>query len=542
MMQRSPHKCLPSNRSHDGVPSPKITFLHLPQGIRRRIYLDAGLVSKYPIHLNYLAEREYSCVQDYDPDHPELGPIEDKDRIIAWSNSHSHFLDGPGSWPKIQHDQDCTYLKAGATLCECDALPYQLLYVSKAIVNEVAAIFYSENHFTVFRNSFGGLSALGSLSHKALSQMTSLSIYLNIVEGSELFKSDGSAHCHVICSASKMDRASRKEAHWDETDSVKEWQQLCKILRPNIKPNRLKLFLTCDVADIKLSDEFLQPLLHTPTLQLRECSIRLASEPRYHTPFHLASEPRYHMRSNLPELAGSARLNVQQAAEQLATNRSTQSSFRYRDLPKEIRLRILEHTELVSPFGLAWASEQPKGLAYQPHKSPFYEHRRRYLRSLSLDYVGAQVYNVPDSLGMQQWRECLSIINNEMNPRQLSLTIDLGFEISSMYHLFAGNYGPMSGVFYADEAEHVWTVGKGLADSLVGHVQLKDLFVHFMWPYEDDKEEIPRDRGMVLEKMVMGENYESTNRGKNERRQRWNGVTSETSEIYMLDVLSVYES
>jgi hypothetical protein len=79
-------------------------------------------------------------------------------------------------------------------------------------------------------------------------------------------------------------------------------------------------------------------------------------------------------------------------------------------------------------------------------------------------------------------------------------------------------------ICYIREAEKVWTVGKALADSLIGgNVQLKNLFFHFIWPFEDSKEGIPADRGLVLEKMVMGENYESTDRGKNERRHRWNG-------------------
>jgi len=373
MVQRALHEYFPSKRSCGGAASPRITFLHLPQDIRRRIYLDAGLVSKYPIHLNYLAEGEHSCVQDYDPDYPELWPVEDEDQITDRSRSLSHFLDGPVPWPKIQLNRHCTCLEEGAPWCECDALPYQLLYVSKAIVNEVTAIFYSENHFTVFRNSLGGLPALGSLSRKALSQMTSLSIYLNFVKEDEREWWTPGRHsfpqCHAMCSASKMNWAFRKERHWDETVSLKEWQRLCKILRPNIKPNRLKLFLACDMADIELSEEFLRPLLQTPTLQLRECSIRLA-------PGFLKPGGTYcHTPRSLQELAALARLNAQQAAEQLTTNRSTQSSFRYGDLPKEIRLQILGHTELVSQFDLAWASNQPVALAYQPHQSQFYEHR-----------------------------------------------------------------------------------------------------------------------------------------------------------------------
>lgn len=124
---------------------------------------------------------------------------------------------------------------------------------------------------------------------------------------------------------------------------------------------------------------------------------------------------------------------------------------------------------------------------------------------------------------MKQWQECLAIINKEMNPRQLSLTIDLGFHKESVYYAYGGGYQLVPDTCYTREADKVWTVGKGLAHTLIGNVQLKNLFFHFMWPFEDHKEGIPADRGMVLEKMVMGENYESTDRGKYKRRHRWNG-------------------
>ncbi|KAE9379642.1 hypothetical protein N431DRAFT_326718 [Stipitochalara longipes BDJ] len=606
MVQRVLHEYFPSVRSCDVTASPKRTFLHLPQKIRRRIYLDVGLVSEYPIHLNYLAEVEHSCVQDYDPDYPELWPVEDEDRITFRSKSLSHFLDGPVPWPKIQLNRHCSCLEDRATWCECDPLPYQLLYVSKVIGNEVSAIFYSENHFAIFRNRLGGLYALGSLSHKALSQMTSLSIYLNVAEEddrSEILNTYSFPQCHKMCSASKVKWAFRKEKGWDEIVSFREWQRLWKVLRPSIKPNRLKLFLTCDMADIELAHEFLQPLFRKPTLQLRECSIRLASE------FLMPGNTYCQTPDCFQELAALAKLNVQLVTEQLITNQSMQS-FKYRDLPKEIRLQILEHTELVSPFDLAWTSKS-RFYEYRafPHgtnqsamccqkctpmadacacflrrgafsttctcwKMPihfflvdhqmkedaefvFYSNNhfllssgairnlknlviydflthlprngRRYLHSLSLECVSGDV-RLPDSRGMEQWQECLNIINDEMNSRQLSLTIDLGFDKRSVYYYYGGDYEHVPDICYTREAEKVWTVGKGLVDSLVGHAQLKNLFFHFMWPFEDCEEDIPRDRGMVLEKMVMGENYESNTRGKTERRHRWNGYQCDKDE------------
>jgi hypothetical protein len=356
------HKYFPSKRRHGA--SARTTFLDLPQGVRHRIYLDAGLVSQSPIYLNYLAEED-SCIQEYDPHFPELWPAKDEDCITAYSQSLSHFLDGPLPWPRIQLDRDCVCMDNGPARCECDTFPWQLLYVSNTISNEISAIFYSENHFNVFRDRIGGLAVLGSLSYKAISQITSLSIHLNAVEEEEMMNFDRLPNCHAMCTTWKTDRAFRKEKKWNERTAFKEWQGLWKILSPNINQDRLKLFLTCDMADVELADGFLQPLLQAPILQLRQCSIRLSSGNKVPASLY------YPRLDSLKELATLARLNVERL-----TRQPIQSPFRYGDLPKEIRLQILEYTELVSQFDLAWTTRQPEALSYQSLKSKFYEHRR----------------------------------------------------------------------------------------------------------------------------------------------------------------------
>lgn len=56
------------------------------------------------------------------------------------------------------------------------SLPLQLLYVSRAIADEVSAIFYSEDKFMIRRSLYNGLLALEKLNPKAIAHLTFLSI------------------------------------------------------------------------------------------------------------------------------------------------------------------------------------------------------------------------------------------------------------------------------------------------------------------------------------------------------------------------------
>jgi hypothetical protein len=110
-----------------------------------------------------------------------------------------------------------------------------------------------------------------------------------------------------------------------------------------------------------------------------------------------------------------------------------------------------------------------------------------------------------------------------MNPGQLRLTVDLDFDKKRVFYMYGGEYQGVPDSCYTIEAEKVWNVSKKLADSLLKQTRVKKLFFHFRWPFEEHKEGIPRDRGMLLEKMVMGESYDGIKQGKNERRHWWNG-------------------
>lgn len=126
---------------------------------------------------------------------------------------------------------------------------------------------------------------------------------------------------------------------------------------------------------------------------------------------------------------------------------------------------------------------------------------------------------------------------------KLQLTIDAKYSQGEVCHANGGDEYEESDVHvpcsvYIAEAEHSFNVAKLVAEDLVkSGVRFKDLFWHFVWPkvgpsrgegemgygWEVDAVEKMRDRGRVLEQIVMGSGYEGEERGKYERRKAWNG-------------------
>lgn len=336
-----------------GRQAPRSTFHHLPYDIRRRIYLYAGLLYNSRICLNYMDSSTEQSPLAYDGIDPEYWPTEE--RIIAKSQSLSPFLDGPVPSPKIHLNRCCvvdTCLETEWDSCTCEALPSQLLYVSTIISEEVLSIFYSENHFIVYQRALGGLSCLQSLHFSALSRMKSLSIALNISDSQSrphFVIPDQCVDRHGICDSRHGTPVRLAKSH-HLRPLVKEWKQTCQLLTSHIQPNHLNLSIICDVADFESADEIARLVSQLPVL--RECGIGFGP-PMF-----------YDLETNLQQLA-------RQTVDKV-TGRSTEYTFRYMDLPREIQLRILEYTELVTPFDLVWSFGTYAG---RDLRSPFYEYR-----------------------------------------------------------------------------------------------------------------------------------------------------------------------
>ena len=115
---------------------------------------------------------------------------------------------------------------------------------------------------------------------------------------------------------------------------LSEWYATWYIhIRPVLVPGRLRLNFVCDVADVETGRIATAPFLEVPASQqlLAGCSVRLSR------------------RAN-PDLNSLARRAVLRATTGQLAERHESGSFRFMDLPAELRIRVLAYTDLVTPF------------------------------------------------------------------------------------------------------------------------------------------------------------------------------------------------
>ncbi|RDL33241.1 uncharacterized protein BP5553_08680 [Venustampulla echinocandica] len=305
-----------------------ICFTDLPPPVRRSIYILAGLVRFCPISLNtegvnkaeFLAECMAYCLDI---------PVRDSN---SQANSRC-FYRQKRSWNK------CVVASPEGFDCMCMPLPIALLRVSKAVHNEVSSILYAENMFRICRSDQGGLSSLFALSSAALQSLRSLSIKLNAcscVPNHQCSDDDylinsflkGCQECHMTCKIGRDFPASVENAAGREL--ISERNQLLPRLAMYLSPASLRLSIVCDTLDYATAKPFTDVSIQLP--QLAECSIRLgqAPNPAVHC---LAEEAVYRLTSNPTDHL---------------------KPFNFGALPVEIQRRILTHTDLVSPFKVAW--------------------------------------------------------------------------------------------------------------------------------------------------------------------------------------------
>ena len=274
-------------------PPSGLTIFDLPYQIRRSVYIYAGLIQECRFELNY------ACVR------------EDEHQDLARTD--------------LEHsDGECL---------PSSLLSSPLLYVSRAVYREVSSILYGRNRFTICRSKAGGLSALHKLRPDTLASMTFLSIRLN-ARGS--FPGTSGSDCHCIdwnprCIYAVGDPLLGMVSRHDRS-VISEWRILCQRIAPHVQPSHLKLCLICDVKDYTTAQDILTPLMAMPTL--KECSIRVS-----------------------PAADRELRCLAETTTMRLTGRASASPLTRFATLPKELQLRILEHTDLVAPYDLEWDPE-----------------------------------------------------------------------------------------------------------------------------------------------------------------------------------------
>ncbi|KAK8091732.1 hypothetical protein PG997_002093 [Apiospora hydei] len=216
----------------------------------------------------------------------------------------------------LQWRWDCNYRDPDSQVDEGYRFVYNILQTCKAVYDEVRGLVYAENRIIVDqRNVVYGLVQLRRLSPRACSQLRSLYVHLYLEAPPDpiRYKNDKKK----FPPSPPLERGCVVEA----------WQAAADYVLAHANREELRLQLICDTGHKAATTNVLGPLIAHPG-SLRDCEIRLAPK----------------RDDKLCSLARNAALRVKGLDVELHDK-----PVRFMDLPPEIRLHILEYTDLVTP-------------------------------------------------------------------------------------------------------------------------------------------------------------------------------------------------
>jgi hypothetical protein len=248
-----------------------------------------------------------------------------------------------------------------------------LLSSCRALHDEAAALLYSANRFVIFYSDQGSLGPLSALTPTAIASLTSLKVVLNQASCHEPV--DSYLYPPSCCSGRKdgLWAASYDCARYhdglhrrpldlavdaDSTSAMlREWRDTAEYLSYHVVAGRLKLSLVCDIDATHDNPHALEAarLAVAPlaSFLLKDCHVRLSRT--RHRPFQ--------------QLAEDAALQARGSAMSLSPGPTMAR------LPREVRFRILEYTDLIAPWGEVTWSRQHRG--YQVCRPPCRFRRER---------------------------------------------------------------------------------------------------------------------------------------------------------------------
>ncbi len=260
----------------------------------------------------------------------------------------------------------------------------------RALHTEIGALLYSANRFIIFYSGRGSLEPLRALSPTALASLTSLKIVLN--ESSCHHPTDSTkcpSHCCYDASYNhgpwldgEFGRVSKhcakhhaclhrlpllhpaSEPGSDSTSAslaaqamLSEWHDIAAYLSSRVSVERLALLLVCDIDPEHPDALEAARLAVTPVAtlfqHLKDGHIRLCKTPN--RPFQ--------------QLAEQAVLNAcRPGVVGLCHGPTKTSSALFSNFPPELRVRVLEYTDLITPWKEVTWSRQNRG--YQVCRPP----------------------------------------------------------------------------------------------------------------------------------------------------------------------------
>lgn len=250
----------------------------------------------------------------------------------------------------LDHSCDCRPTEYSKSTYH--SIPFGLFYCSRAVYEEVSTIFYAQNRFRVAFTGPGSFGALRKLRPESLLKLRFLRVVLHAMMKDE-------KDCN--CPQRDEDRVIplRRSPPRRYRNLMNEWKMACEVLGSGVRTSQLEMCLICDTDDAEVVNDVFAPLMPLPALA--GFSIRL-SLPWNNTQGRSESKNcavLYKMAKNISSYVTGR------------SGRKRQAVFRFDLLPRELWRLILEYTELVAPFHVAWSPGRGYSSIYSYHgRSP----------------------------------------------------------------------------------------------------------------------------------------------------------------------------
>ncbi|KAI9738890.1 MAG: hypothetical protein M1818_005203 [Claussenomyces sp. TS43310] len=203
-------------------------------------------------------------------------------------------------------------------------ISHDLLLTCRTIYSQASYILYSTNRFFIRYNDARSLKALRNLTTGSIALLTQLTVHLNATSCERR-----QACCEVYSEKHNSCLKHSRALGASSQDIISEWQSTAYHLLAHIKPSYLCLYFVCDVNELKTSIQILEPLGNIPALSNR--SVPLAQQP----------DP---LLRDMAQEVAIRTMGYQNYPDH------TKSAFRFLDLPRELRIQILEYTDLITPL------------------------------------------------------------------------------------------------------------------------------------------------------------------------------------------------
>ncbi|KAK2743871.1 hypothetical protein FQN55_007091 [Onygenales sp. PD_40] len=520
-------------------PRTGVGIFDLPYHVRKRIYIFAGVVRRCPMNLNGPASvpgeyEETALIRSRNFYTCPSRPVCDCTKLVG---------SGPSSFENIEYKR----------------VPVQLLRTSRAVYEEVSLLIYSCNEFRISRTLEGGLSALEKLRPSTLAKLRLLRITLN--------DSSPTRDGHPGWDPLLRDSSTKSRNHRYFMD---DWRRVCGVISRYIDGSRLQLSIICDLDSYDLALEVVQPLEVLPLLA--GFSVRL--HPRL--PVRISTSPPARLQSladdlsmrvtgrssNYPQptpkfrytdLPWELRQRVLEFTDLVApydlvwspqmglrcNYPYTWDDFEHCTTCRGVRETFHEEATIVGIFASQCAScwKFPLSLflaSRDIHKQAtriFYssnhfkirrvghlfwiaigaasfitslpDHAIPSLRSVEFMLPPMTPFNVLDPASCKIWDEAMIRLRRLGTPSRLRITINCS-------HSEGGFSGTMS-----DETK--WNLFQRLTLMIIGlrNAGLADFFVHMEWLMPGEGYLVcRREWEEKLERVVMGDSYDSVARGK----------------------------